>query len=191
MSSSASLLNVKPAQRKNAAIVFAAEGALLILLGMAAIAFPLLASLATAIFLGWILVTGACVVALAAFAGRERRHLGWALVNALAMLLVGLLVLWRPVIGAISLTVVFGVYLLVRSYALWAIAFDQRQRHVRGWWTLLLAAAVDLILAVMLIVIAPFGALLALGIIVGIDLAAGGLMLIALAGSLRRPADAR
>jgi uncharacterized membrane protein HdeD (DUF308 family) len=185
MSVSTSPITVTPAQRTTAFVMFAVEGVLLVLLGLAAIAFPFVASLATAYFVGWTLLAAGIVVAAAAVAGRERRRLGWAMLNAFAMLAAGILVLWRPAVGAISLTLIFALYLLVRSYALWGLSFDQRHRGVRGWWMLLVAAFIDLFLAVMLIVIAPLAAVFALGIIVGIDLVAGGLMLIGLALSLR------
>jgi uncharacterized membrane protein HdeD (DUF308 family) len=186
MSLSTVALELKPAQRNNAVVLFMLEGAMLVLFGLSALATPVLASFATAAFLGWTLIIAGIAVAYAAFAGRERRHLGWSLTGGVVMFAAGLLMLLMPLIGVIDLTAVMAVYLLVRSYALGGASFDQRRRGVTAWWTLLVASGVDLALAVLLFALSPDGALFALGLVVGIDLVASGVMLIALAVSVRK-----
>jgi uncharacterized membrane protein HdeD (DUF308 family) len=86
------------------------EGVLLIVLGLAAMLIPSLASLAVTIFLGWLFLIGGLVEqALLIWAGKTPGF-WWSLLSALLAAAVGIVLLARPVQGTLTLTVVLGAY---------------------------------------------------------------------------------
>src|SRR3954463_11934541 len=79
---------------------FLFEGILLVVLGLAAIVLPPLASLAVTIFLGWMfLISGIAGLALT-FWARRMPGFWWSLVSALLAVVAGIALLAQPVQGA-------------------------------------------------------------------------------------------
>src|ERR1700730_14911728 len=76
---------------------FLIEGILLVVLGLAAMIVPPLASLAVTIFLGWMfLISGIASLALT-FWAREMPGFWWSLISAALAVVAGLVLLARPV----------------------------------------------------------------------------------------------
>ena len=91
---------------------FLFEGVLLVVLGLAAMIVPPLASLAVTIFLGWMfLVSGIAGLALT-FWARRMPGFWWSLVSAVLAIGAGVILLARPVQGTLTLTIVVGAYFL-------------------------------------------------------------------------------
>src|SRR5580704_6491358 len=87
---------------------FLFEGILLVILGLAAIIVPPLASLAVTIFLGWLfLISGIAGLALT-FWSRQLPGFWWSLISALLAIAAGVVLLTRPVQGTLTLTIVVG-----------------------------------------------------------------------------------
>src|SRR5438876_11225435 len=94
---------------------FLFEGILLVVLGLAAMILPPLASLAVTIFLGWMfLVSGVAGLALT-FWARQMPGFWWSLISAALAVVAGLVLLAQPVQGTLTLTVVVGVYFLAEG----------------------------------------------------------------------------
>src|SRR5437764_14195718 len=75
---------------------FLFEGILLVVLGLAAMILPPLASLAVTIFLGWMfLISGVAGLALT-FWARQMPGLWWSLISAALAVLAGLVLLAQP-----------------------------------------------------------------------------------------------
>src|ERR1700736_2771764 len=113
------------------------EGVLLILLGIAALVMPLMAGLAATLVFAWILILTGMIGLISAFAGRAPAHLGWSLASAVIALAVGLILLFYPLAGAVALTTIVSVYLLLDGIALIGLAFDHRKRAISPWGWLL------------------------------------------------------
>src|ERR1700756_5646275 len=124
---------------------FLIEGILPVILGLAAMIVPPLASLAVTIFLGWtFLISGIARLAL---------HL-WA----------------RPVPGPLPLTIVVGAYFLAEGVATIMYALEHRRELAERWSWLLVAGIMDLLIVAIIIAGLPGSALWAVGLLVGINL---------------------
>jgi uncharacterized membrane protein HdeD (DUF308 family) len=161
------------------------EGILLVLLGLAAIFVPALAGLAITIFLGWLfLVSGAVGLAMT-FWARQMPGFWWSLLSALLALGAGIVLLARPVQGTLTLTIVVGAYFLAEGVFTIMYALAHRRELSERWGWLLATGAVDLILAGIIIAGLPGSALWAIGLLVGFDMAFGGISLIGMALAAR------
>src|SRR6201989_1194911 len=90
-----------------------AEGIILVLLGIAAIAVPVVAGLATTIFLGFMFLMAGIVGLVSTVSGRGLPGFWWALVSAIVALIAGSILLYKPVLGMVSLTYVLIAYFIV------------------------------------------------------------------------------
>jgi uncharacterized membrane protein HdeD (DUF308 family) len=76
--------------------LFVFQGAAMIILGLLAIAAPMIATLAVDIYLGWLFLLSGVVGLIAMFSSRNVGGFLWALVTALLSIVVGALLLWKP-----------------------------------------------------------------------------------------------
>jgi uncharacterized membrane protein HdeD (DUF308 family) len=175
-----------PQSHVNAAVrehwkAFLFEGILLVILGLAAIIVPPLASLAVTIFLGWLfLISGIAGLALT-FWSRQLPGFWWSLISALLAIAAGVVLLTRPVQGTLTLTIVVGVYFLAEGVATIMYALEHRRELSQRWSWLLVAGLMDIIIAAIVIAGLPGSALWAIGLLVGINLLFGGATLIGVA----------
>lgn len=161
--------------------VFVAEGVVLVLLGLAAVAVPLLAGVTVTVFLGWILLFAGVLGLVATWRARGAPGFGWALVSALAAIVAGVLVLWDPLAGLVSLTSLLTAYFIVDGIFMIVLAIAHRRELSGRWEWILVNGIIDLILAAVIIAGLPGTLAWALGLIVGIDFVYGGTALVALA----------
>lgn len=166
--------------------LFLAEGIILVVLGMAAILVPVLASVVVAIFLGWLFAVGGIVGLIATFMGRRAPGFWWALVSALVAVMAGAALLGWPVAGAISVTAILTAFLVIDGILMIAFGLEHRRSLSAQWGWLVVNGVVDLVLAGLIVWALPGSAIWALGLIVGIDLLFGGWSLIAMALGARR-----
>jgi len=156
------------------------EGVLLVVLGLAALWLPFAAGLAVALVLGWILLLSGGAGLISAVVGRDHLHLGWGLASAAIALVIGLVILLFPLVGAVGLSLLIGIYLLTDGVALIGAALDQRRRAARRWGWLMASGVADVLLAVLVILLSAAGSAVLLGVIIGIDLLLAGIALIVL-----------
>jgi uncharacterized membrane protein HdeD (DUF308 family) len=162
------------------------EGIILVILGLAAIAVPPLASIAVTLFLGWMfLISGISGLILTTWA-RQMPGFWWSILSALLALVAGVVLLGWPLQGTVSLTLVLGVFFVMEGVASIMYALDHR-RELSGRWGLLVAAGIlDLVIAAMIITGLPGSAEWAIGLLVGINLVFGGTALIGMALAAHR-----
>jgi uncharacterized membrane protein HdeD (DUF308 family) len=177
-----------PLLRRSAAPWFIVEGVLLIVLGGLAAALPAMAGVAGALVFGWVLVLAGVFGLGSVLGARRHAHLAFSIISALVALAVGLLILWQPLIGAVTLAIFIAAYLLVDGVALIGLAWDQRKRAARGWAWLMVSGVVDVLLAILVLALGPVSSAVLLGFIIAIDLAIAGLALITLGLHARRVA---
>ena len=154
------------------------EAVLLVLLGIAAIVLPLAAGLAVSLVVGLVLLVSGAVGLFSAFSGGAHVHRGWSVISAVIALAVGLLILVNPLVGAATLTLLLGVYLLFDGISLIGLAMDQRKRGAARWALLLASGVIDLGLAALIVFLGAVGSAVVIGLIVGIDLIAAGAALL-------------
>src|SRR5580700_135917 len=164
---------------------FLIEGILLVILGLAAIIVPPLASLAVTIFLGWMfLISGIAGLALT-FWAREMPGFWWSLISAALAVLAGIVLLAQPAQGTLTLTIVIGAYFLAEGVVTIMYALEHRRELSGRWSWMLIAGVMDLLIAAIIITGLPGSALWAIGLLVGINLLFGGATLIGVALAAR------
>ena len=165
---------------------FLIEGILLVILGLAAMIVPPLASLAVTIFLGWMfLISGIAGLALT-FWARKMPGFWWSLISAALAVVAGIILLARPVQGTLTLTIVVGAYFLAEGVATIMYALEHRRELSKRWSWLLVSGIMDLLIAAIIIAGLPGSAEWAIGLLVGINLLFGGASLIGMALAVRR-----
>jgi uncharacterized membrane protein HdeD (DUF308 family) len=167
-----------------------AVGILMIILGVVAIGAPVVATIAVQFMLGWLLVISGIAEGMHAFMVQGWRGFLFELLSALLYLGVGILLLVNPLEGALALTIVLAVFLLVEG--IFKIIMALRVREHRGWGWLLASGIVSLILGALIWAQWPASGLWVIGLLVGIQLLFTGwaLVMLALAARARRQAAA-
>jgi uncharacterized membrane protein HdeD (DUF308 family) len=112
----------------------------------------------------------------------------WSLISAVLGIVVGVLLLARPVIGAYSLTLVLIAFFIIEGVASIMFALDHRRDLSGKWGWMLVSGIVDLVLAAMIFGGLPSTAAWAIGLLVGINMILGGAALIAMALHARNAA---
>ena len=184
----AAAASAAPALRRRAAPWFIVEGVLLIVLGVLAAALPAMAGVAGALVFGWVLVLAGVFGLGSVLGARRHAHLAFGVVSALVALAVGLLIVWRPLVGAVTLAIFIAAYLLVDGVALIGLAWDQRRRAARGWGWVMTSGVVDVLLALLVLGLGPLSSAVLLGFIIAIDLAIAGIALVTLGWHARHAA---
>ncbi|RDV03318.1 HdeD family acid-resistance protein [Undibacter mobilis] len=168
--------------------LYLAEGILLVALGVIAILIPPLATLAVTILFGWLFLISGVIGLVTTFWMRNAPGFWWALISAALAILAGGWLLAQPVGGALSLTLILIAFFIIEGIASIFFALDHR-RELSGQWVWMLASgAIDLVLAMMLLMGLPSTAVWALGLLVGINMVFGGVALIAMALHARNEA---
>jgi uncharacterized membrane protein HdeD (DUF308 family) len=164
---------------------FLFEGILLVVLGLAAMIVPPLASLAVTIVLGWMFLISGIGGLIVTFWARQMPGFWWSLISAVLAIGAGIVLLMRPVQGTLTLTIVVGAYFLAEGVATIMYALEHRRELSERWGWMLSAGLMDIIVAGIIIADLPGSALWAIGLLVGINLLFGGAALIAMALAAR------
>lgn len=145
------------------------SGILALIAGIAAIAVPAVASVAVAIFIGWMLVFAAVAMGIRAFALRgDGSDFALRLGEALLSLAAGLCLLLFPLTGTLTLTFFLAAWFLASGALLLYGAWRMRGRFGAGW--LGVNGAISLVLGLLIAVQLPSSAAWAIGLIVGVNL---------------------
>jgi uncharacterized membrane protein HdeD (DUF308 family) len=169
-------------------VLFLIEGIILVILGVAAILVPPLATITFTILIGWLFLISGAVGLVTTLRMRNAPGFWWSLVSAFIGIVAGILLLLRPLTGALSLTLVLGAFFIVEGIASIMYAIDHRNQLTGRWGWMLVSGVIDLILAGIIIAGLPGTAAWALGLLVGINLLFGGAAMIGIALAARKPA---
>ncbi len=170
--------------------VFAVEGVVLVGLGLAATFVPPMAGLVATIVLGWLFLM-AGIVGLACTIGAARTPgFIWSLLSALAAIVAGAVLLWNPLRGLVTLTLVLTFFFIVDGALMVVLGLAHRRELSRRWAWLVVNGIIDLFLAGVIIAGLPGTLVWALGLLVGIDMVFAGAALIAMALAARQEAGA-
>jgi uncharacterized membrane protein HdeD (DUF308 family) len=171
--------------------LFLAEGIVLLVLGLLAIVVPQIATIAVAVFIGWILLVSGAVGLLATFRMRTAPGFWWSLISAILGIVAGILLFRSPVSGALSLTVILTVFLFIEGIVSILFALEHKRELSGRWGAMLFSGLVDLFLAGIIIEGLPGTAAWAIGLLIGVNLVFGGVALIAMALHARDSTTAR
>ena len=162
-------------------VLFLVEGIVLVILGLAAIVIPPLATLGVEILFGWIFLISGIAGLITTFRMRQAPGFAWSLVSAILGILAGIVLLFWPLTGILSLTFVLIAYFVIEGVASIMFALEHKSELSGRWGWMLASGIVDLFLAAMIFSGLPGSAAWALGLLVGINMVFGGSALIAMA----------
>ena len=160
---------------------FLFEGILLSILGLAAMIVPPLAGLAVTIFLGWMFLISGIAGLVVSYWAREMPGFWWSLISAALAVLAGGILLARPMQAMLTLTIVVGAYFLAEGVTTIMYALEHRRELSERWSWMLIAGAMDIIIAGLIVAGLPGSAEWVIGLLAGINLLFGGATLIGVA----------
>jgi uncharacterized membrane protein HdeD (DUF308 family) len=167
---------------------FIGLGIAMLVLGALAIATPLVASLVTTLFMGWLLIIGGVVHGVHAFQNRRWAGFPWALLSAILYVIAGGLILANPVAGTLTLTLILAAFFLANGFVKVVRALEHRA--MPNWGFLLFDGLITLVLGVLIWARWPSTAVWAIGLLVGVEMIFGGLSMLML-GMLGRSSTVR
>jgi uncharacterized membrane protein HdeD (DUF308 family) len=169
-------------------VLFLVEGVVLIVLGATAVVLPPLATIAATIIIGWLFLVSGVVGLFTTYWMRHAPGFWWSLISALLGIVVGIMLLGRPLTGAFSLTLVLVAFFIIEGVASIMLSLDHKRELSGKWGWMLASGFVDLVLAVIIFAGLPGTAAWAIGLLVGINMIFGGSALIAMALHARNAA---
>jgi uncharacterized membrane protein HdeD (DUF308 family) len=161
--------------------LFLIEGIILVVLGLLAVAVPMVASLAVTILFGWLFLISGIVGLITTFVMRQAPGFWWSLLSGVLGVVVGGWLLVEPVQGLVSLTYLLIAFFIVEGIATIMFALEHRAALSGRWAWMLVSGVVDLFLAAVILAGLPGTVALALGLIVGINMVFGGASMIGMA----------
>ena len=102
------------------------QGIIMMVLGAAAIIWPQISTLAVDLYVGWMFLLSGLSGLVTMFIASSVAAFLWSLLTAALSLFVGVLLLWHPVEGAVSLTLVLIAFFIVEGVFQIAAAIRHR-----------------------------------------------------------------
>jgi uncharacterized membrane protein HdeD (DUF308 family) len=161
--------------------LFLIEGIILVILGLAAVMLPLIATLAIALVIGWVFFLSGVVGLVTTFRMRKAPGFWWSLFSAILGIAAGIVLLLWPLRGAFSLTLILTIFLVLEGVISIMFALEHKRELSGRWGMMLFSGLVDLILAGVILAGLPGTAAWAIGLLVGINMIFGGAALIGMA----------
>jgi uncharacterized membrane protein HdeD (DUF308 family) len=155
--------------------LFLAQGIIMMILGAGAVIWPQISTVAIDIYIGWMFLLSGLVGLATMFLAPSVPAFLWSLLTAALALGVGIVLLWHPVEGTVSLTLVLISFFIAEGVFQIAAAVKSRDAFPDSWGWMLMSGIADLILAWLMISGWPGTAIWALGLIAGINLITSGL----------------
>jgi len=159
-----------------------AGGCISIIAGMVAIAYSVVATLVSVVFLAALMIFSGVVEGAYALRHRERGHLVLYLLEAVLAIVIGVLLLRSPIAGAIVLTMLMATYFLISGVFRVVGALALR---LPNWGWLLASGIINIGLGIVVWSGWPVSGLWLLGTLLGVNLLFSGWARVMLAMALR------
>ena len=154
-------------------------GIVLLLGGIAAIAFPFLSTVAAKLALGWIFLFAGVMTVVHGFSAGNWRGFLWNLLIGILYVVAGGYLVFFPLAGIVTLTMIIAVLFLADGIL--EIIMAYRLRPHSGWGWVLASGVAALIAGVLIASQLPSSATWVIGFLVGIKMIMAGWSYIALA----------
>ncbi len=161
---------------------FLALGIILILFGIMALTWAVVATVVSVEIFGWLLFFGGILSVSHAFLRRRWGGFFLELFAGILYAIVGLMMLSNPAEGAVALTLLIAVFLMIGGIFRILTALTARFHH---WIWVLLNGVISLLLGIMIWRQWPVSGLWVIGLFIGIDMIFYGWSLIMLAMAVR------
>lgn len=163
-----------------------ALGILLVIAGVVALLFPVLAAVTAALYVGWFALIAGVIELVVTWRTRNEPHLGWRVAVGILYIVLGFLLVTNPVAGAASLALLVGG--LMAASGVVEIMLAVRNKPKAGWGWLLADGIVSILLAVLIVIGWPLSSLVLIGYLVGFQIILCGAARIALGMGARKVA---
>ena len=151
--------------------------------GVVALINPFAATLAATVMAGWVFALLGALQILQSFRVTGWPGFLWALLFGILTLVVGLSLIFNPLAGMVSLTLLVAVLFLITGVV--KIMYSFSLRPLSGWGWVLASGIVSLVLGVMILGNFPWAAVSVLGILLAVELLSNGVLFLLLALGLR------
>ncbi|MCC6947433.1 MAG: HdeD family acid-resistance protein [Bradyrhizobiaceae bacterium] len=162
---------------------FMVLGIVLAILGVVAIAFPFVTTIAAKIFLGWLFLIGGFAQIAHAFSTQRWSEFFLDLLIGVLYVAAGGWLAFFPLTGIITLTIFLAALFIVEGIVEIVMAFRLNPRT--GWVWMLISGIVAVAAGVLIFAGLPSTATWAIGLLVGINLLMSGFSYLLLASAVR------
>ena len=152
--------------------------------GILALINPFAATLAAVFLAGWTFLLFGVIQLIHAFRVTGWPGFLWSLLLGVLTVAVGVSLLFNPVSGALSLTLIVAILFLVLGAV--KIMYGLSLRPVSGWGFAALSGVISVLLGVMILADYPWSATAILGVLLAIELLSNGIFLLMIALGLRK-----
>ena len=163
-------------------------GVLTVIFGVVAIGSPLITGVAVAVFVGFLLLASGVARIVHAFKSKQWGTGFWGTVIGLLGVVAGLMMIFRPMVGLVTMTMLLAIYFLVDGISEIIAAF--RIKPDQGWGWVLFNGIIAVLLGFMIWRQWPVSGAWAIGLLVGIHILMTGWTMIILGTGARRIAGA-
>jgi uncharacterized membrane protein HdeD (DUF308 family) len=131
--------------------LFLTQGVIMTILGILAVIWPEISTIAVDVYVGWLFLLTGVVGLVTMVLGQNVPAFLWSLLTAALSLFVGILLLWHPVEGAVSLTPVLIALFIVEGLFQIRASLSYRDVFPDSWGWMLASGIADLILPALII----------------------------------------
>jgi len=163
-------------------------GILTVIFGVVAIGSPLITGVAVAVFVGFLLLASGVARIVHALKSKQWGTGFWGTVVGVLGVAAGLLMIFRPLVGLVTMTMLIAIYFLVDGISEIIAAF--KIKPDQGWGWVLFNGIIAVLLGFMIWRQWPVSGAWAIGILVGIHILITGWSMIILGTGARRVAGA-
>ena len=156
--------------RKNS-LLFLVQAALMIVAGLAAFIYPLLSSVALAVFLGWMLIFAGAAQVISLIGATKVPHFWLQLVSAVLSVIIGFLFVRNPGVAVGTLALLLIVFFMVEGMS--KVVFSLTVRPLANWGWVLASGVLGVLIALYLLS-NPTLSLVMLGLFIGVQLISEG-----------------
>jgi uncharacterized membrane protein HdeD (DUF308 family) len=158
-------------------------GVVLVILGVLAIGSPFLAAIAVDVAIAWLIVFAGIVHIVIAFHSHGAGSVIWKLLVGLAYLAFGTYLIFRPLLGVASLTLLLAALFVIEGTLNVIMYYKMRPLHGSAW--VLIDGIITLFLGGIIYWQWPLSSAWAIGLVVGISMMVSGMARIAMSWAIR------
>ena len=163
-------------------------GILTVIFGVVAIGSPLITGVAVAVFVGFLLLASGVARIVHSLKSQQWGTGFWGTAIGALGILAGLLMIFRPLVGLVTMTMLLAIYFLVDGISEIIAAF--KIKPDQGWGWVLFNGIIAVLLGLMIWRQWPVSGAWAIGLLVGIHILMTGWSMIILGTGARRVAGA-
>ena len=158
-------------------------GIAMVIVGIAAIVFPMISTLVAALLVGWVFLISGIFLLVGSFSIHGTGPFFGALLLSLLSIAAGVFLLFNPLAGAIALTLTVGIIFIIQGAFEIFFAFETRPHT--GWVGMLISGIASIVMAILIAAGWPAISVIVLGILLGVNLLTTGFGYIFVSRSLK------